>query len=423
MALAPAAQVAPFPRPLIRIRSVLALLLGVWVLFSLVPRALAGYRVHSLATSVADYAVCMAGPTGPALIRDNPAEFTRLLHRRIVAAGAGEHPFEKCQKHALAITGSAEIAHRHTLPAASFVEYGLGGSESATTLGVSSEPLVAAAHAAWPFVRGYTALVKPSLGAYEAIHPVALPRPAAGRGIPGFRVPYRSVKKTSDGYLLAFGKGAHLSIHRSTDGGVTWRPASNAVATGDFAEKCLAGDGRAYELALSADGDMFEVSSVEAEGTAHVTDLAPQSSTVLALACDEKALVALTRSANGKASELYVCPFGARCGLMAPPRADALPGLFEQQLDVARVHGTTVLAVTTKETVRITSSRDEGRTWTPFCVAFDVPEHPEVRVDVRVPSRLLTVDNRLFLYGAATRASQSYSVLVSDDHGASFRSP
>jgi hypothetical protein len=422
MALAPAAQAAAFPRPPIRIRSLLALGLVAWFLFSLVPRALAGYRVHTLATSVADYAVCMAGPTGPALFRDNPAEFARLVHRRIVAASPSERPFEKCAKHALTITGSAEIARKHELSAASFSEFGLSGTETASALAVTSEPLVAAAHSAWPFVRGYTALVKPSLGAYEAIHPVQLPRPGVGRGIPAWRGVYRSVKRTPDGLWLAFGKGAHLTVHKSTDNGLTWRPAASAL-TGDFAERCLTGDGRAYEVGLSADRDVLEVSSVELDGTAHATQLAPQTSTVYALACDERAAVVLLHAQNGKGAELYVCPFASRCTVLAGPRPDALPGLNEQTLDVARVHGTTVLAVTTKDIVRVSSSRDEGRSWTPFYVAFDVAEHPEVRVDVRTPSHLLTVDNRLFLYGGGNRSAQSYSVLISDDHGASFRTP
>ncbi|HWZ91973.1 MAG TPA: sialidase family protein [Polyangiaceae bacterium] len=423
MALAPAAPTAAFPPLPIRIRSILVLGLIAWFSCSLVPRALAGYRVHSLATTVADYAVCMAGPTGPALFRDNPAEFSRLVHRRIVAAAPAEHPFEKCSKHALEITGSAEVARKHGLSAASFAEYGLSGTESASALAVTIEPLVNAAHAAWPFVRGYTALVKPSLGAYEAIHPVGLPRPAVGRGIPGWRAPYRSVKKGPDALWLAFGKGAHLSLHKSTDNGLTWRPASTASAGADFAERCLTGDGRSFEVGLSADHDVLEVTSTELDGTAHATQLAPESSTVYALACDERALVALVRAQNAKSSELYACPFGGRCALFSGPRNDALPGLYDQTLDVARVHGTTVLAVGTKDTVRVSSSRDEGRTWTPFYVAFDVAEHPEVRADVRVPSRLLTIDGRLFLYGGANRATQSYSVLISDDHGASFRTP
>jgi hypothetical protein len=423
MALAPAAQPAALPQLPFRIRSVLILGLVLWLLSSLIPRALAGYRVHSLATSVADYAVCMAGPTGPALFRDNPAEFSRLVHRRIVASTPSERPFEKCGKHALAITGSAEVARKHELSAASFSEYGPVGSESASALGVTIEPLVTAAHSAWPFVRGYMALVKPSLGAYEAIHPVGLARPGVGRGIPGWRAPYRSLKKGPDALWLAFGKGAHLSLHKSTDNGLTWRPASSSTIGSDFAERCLTGDGRSFEAGLSADHDVIEVSSTEADGTSHATQLAPESSSVYALACDERALVALVRAQNAKSSEIFLCPFGARCSLLPGPRGDALPGLYDQTLDVARVHGTTVLAVTTKDIVRVSSSRDDGRTWTPFYVAYDVSEHPEVRVDVRAPSRLLTIDNRVFLYGAANHSSQYYSVLISDDHGASFRTP
>ncbi len=423
MALAPAAQPAALPQLPFRLRSVLLLGLVAWGLCSLVPRALSGYRVHSLATSVADYAVCMAGPTGPALIRDNPADFARLVHRRIVAAAPSDRPFEKCSKHALAVTGSAEIAHKHELSAASFADYGLGGSESQSALAVTIEPLVAAAHASWPFVRGYTALVKPSLGAYEAIHPVGLARPGVGRGIPGYRAPYHAVKRAGDGLWLAYGKGAHLAFFKSSDNGLTWRPAPGAAAGADFAERCPTGDGRSFEVGLSSDHDVLEVSSTETDGTSHATQLAPESSSVIGLACDEKALVALVRAQNAKLQEAYVCPFGGRCALLPAPKNDALPALFEQSLDIARVHGTTVLAVTTKDLVRVTSSRDDGRTWTPFYVAYDVSEHPEVRVDVRVPSRLLTIDNRLFLYGAAARSAQSYSVLISDDHGASFRTP
>ena len=63
---------------------------------------------------------------------------------------------------------------------------------------------------------------------------------------------------------------------------------------------------------------------------------------------------------------------------MLGPRPDALPGLYDQTLDIARVRGTTVLAITTKDVVRVTSSRDEGRTWTPFYVAFDGVESGSV---------------------------------------------
>jgi hypothetical protein len=54
-------------------------------------------------------------------------------------------------------------------------------------------------------------------------------------------------------------------------------------------------------------------------------------------------------------------------------------------------------------------------------VAFDASEYPELHADVAVPSRLLAVAGRVFLYGAVARSAQSYPLLASDDQGASFR--
>lgn len=421
MALAPAARAVALPSPPIRIRTLLVAGLSLWGVCSLAPRALAGYRVHTLAAAVADYAVCMVGPTGPALLRDNQSEFHKLVRRRLVAAGPSEHPFERCGKQAREITGSAEIAKAHELPAASFVEYGLDGVQTAAVLAVTSEPLVNAARGAWPFVRGYTALVKPSLGAFEAIHPIGLPRPAVGRGIPAWRAQYRAVKPSADGFVLAFGRGAHLSLHKTSDAGVTWRPASTPSA--DFAERCWAADGKSYELALGGDRNVMELRSIAADGSAHATDLAPESNTVYATACDERAFVALLRPENSRTTSMLLCPFEGRCTPLAPPKAEQLPGLLDHTLDVARVRGTTVLAATTHGVVRVTSSRDDGRSWTPPYVAYDDAEQAGPRVDVAVPSRLLTIEGRVLLYGGSNKPSQTYSVLISDDHGASFRTP
>src|SRR5262245_41975879 len=76
--------------PPVRIRTVLAVALvaglGAWV----VPRGLAAWRLQTVATELADYALCMVGPTGPALIRDNVSEFQRLVRRRLVASAANE---------------------------------------------------------------------------------------------------------------------------------------------------------------------------------------------------------------------------------------------------------------------------------------------------------------------------------------------
>jgi hypothetical protein len=88
------------------------------------------------------------------------------------------------------------------------------------------------------------------------------------------------------------------------------------------------------------------------------------------------------------------------------------------------VRGATILAWERHGITRVTSSRDDGRTWTPVAVAFDAAEHPAVRARrLRAPARLLPLGERVLLYGGAERADQDYLLLVSDDLGASFRTP
>jgi hypothetical protein len=97
--------------------------------------------------------------------------------------------------------------------------------------------------------------------------------------------------------------------------------------------------------------------------------------------------------------------------------------VLEFPVDIARAGGTTVIAVTMGQVVRVTSSRDHGKTWTPFTVAYDDSEYPDFRPAVRLPTRFISVGRRLFLFASANKASQTYSLLYSDDQGASFRTP
>jgi hypothetical protein len=152
-----------------------------------------------------------------------------------------------------------------------------------------------------------------------------------------------------------------------------------------------------------------------------VVPLAPVSHSVLAAACDSAGLVALTR-VRDRRPELWLCEFERPCAKLEGPK---LPGLqpFDYPADIARVAGTTVVALTMGQVVRVASSRDNGKSWTPFTVAYDDTEYLDLRPSVRVPTRLLTVGRRLFLYGSASKPSHTYSLLYSDDHGASFRSP
>jgi hypothetical protein len=76
--------------------------------------------------------------------------------------------------------------------------------------------------------------------------------------------------------------------------------------------------------------------------------------------------------------------------------------------------------VTTGGIVRVVSSRDDGVTWTPSSVAFDAAEFPELKSEASIPSRLLALGGRLLLYGVASKSTQSYSLLISQDQGASF---
>src|SRR5262245_45954005 len=70
--------------PPVRLRFVLfaALAYGAYALAS--PRLTAAWKLHGRATALADYGVCMVGPTGPGLLRDHQlAGFEQLLRRRL----------------------------------------------------------------------------------------------------------------------------------------------------------------------------------------------------------------------------------------------------------------------------------------------------------------------------------------------------
>src|SRR5579871_3188088 len=180
--------------PVIRLRYFLVLG-ALWLGYSAIaPRIKAAWQLNSVATAFADYALCMVGPTGPSLLRDNPVEFRRLVRRRLVAAGADDRPFSRCAKGAGQIMDSPAVERAHRAAAASFAEYGgpaADPGEGAThieDLAVTTKRLAALSDRAWPFVRGgYTSLVHASAYAAEAAHPIELPPPGTGRGEPPVR--------------------------------------------------------------------------------------------------------------------------------------------------------------------------------------------------------------------------------------------
>lgn len=418
-----ATAVAPapaLPAPPFRLRHVLLLVIvglgGAW----LYPRAKSAWKLNGLAVALANYGACMAGPTGAALLRSRQLdEFKKLVRRRLVTAPAGDAPFKRCAEHASKLTGGSSAADQaHRALAFSFAEYGGNPSPSHTLedLAVSPSTVASEAQRAWPIIRGYTTLVKPSLGAFEALHPVAPPEPARGRGLPNGRAYYRTVRVERDGALLAFGSGANAGVYRTTDGGLTFTPVPRALGA-DFAERCPVGpDGRGFLLQADRDGTLVVTRSPGAEPRA--TRLAREPDEIAALACDEKVLVAAVHAPGSRRSVLRRCTLGEACEPMPEPNL-GISGLgLDFPLDLARVGGTTVMALAMGNVVRVVSARD-GAGWTPPSVAYDGGAHG-LPVAKR-PTRLLTVGKRVLLHGTPTRASETYPLLYSDDQGASFR--
>lgn len=423
-------------RPPVRIRTLLLIFIvggGLWWLY---PRAIAAWKLHSEATALADYGLCMVGPTGPSLLRDDPAEFRRLVRRRLVSARAGERPFARCAHAAGELTGSNRIQHAHLATAWSFVEYGGAAADRAAKgstdelsladLRVTTLPLAQLAEGAWPFSRsGYTELVHPSIGAYEAIHPVELPRPRVGRGLPAWRARYHSVVAVPHGFLLAVGQGANLSAYATHDGGVTWSPASvRRSEIASAAGRCAATGGRhAFVFGLSQDGRFTTVISLGNDAAPQTQALAPVNLQIFAASCDDKAMVAALKPRGSRQVTFALCAFRGACRLLNVPAFSGVGVRPRFPLDVARVDGATIVAVAMHGVVRVTSSRDDGRSWTPYSVAFDAAAHPEVHTAVKVPDRLLVLGHRVLLYGGAPEPSATYPVLVSDDDGAAWRTP
>jgi len=431
----PVAEAAPevsFRLPF-RLRSLVLLLVVALASWWAYPRANAAVSLHASANEFADYALCMVGPTGPNLLRDDPDGFLELARRRVVGSQPDERPFQHCASAAFALTGSREVERAHGAMAWSFVEYGSGadqrssgpaGTVRVAQLRVTTDKLADLAQAAWPFSRGgYTRLIKRSPNAHEAVHPAPVPRPTLGSGLPAWRARYRAVERTPHGWVVAFGKGALLEVFESSDGGLTWAPVGIGEANvGDFAERCPAGD-RSYHFGLDEDGTHHTIISVGPDRVPTVAELADSELVVFAAACDKQGLVAALKPEQKREVTLVFCPFRSSCVPMPLPELRGVRATPRYPLDVARVDGATVVAFNMGDIVRVTSTRDDGATWAPLTVAFDRAAHPDFRAHVPVPRRLLTLGGSLFLYGGAQKTTETYPVLVSEDQGATWREP
>lgn len=411
----PLAPVWPYP---VRLRHLLFSTFLVTVGGIGIPKGRAAWETHDLATQVADYALCMVGPTGPQLVRNDLTAFQQMVRRRLVMASPEQAPFKNCAQLSEAVSGSPAVREAHLASAARFKEYGVTETRpdlSLDTLKVDLARLTDRAREAWPLVRATTELIRASLGAKEAIHPVAPPAPGVGRGLPIERALPKRGWRTANQLWVAFGDGPNRSVFRSTDQGATFRAVHRS------GDDLPGGCGRESSFRLSSDEDgSLLVRTVDTENAVPVRAVHGEHS-LLAVSCDERALVLAAQREGHSAIDVVLCSRGRRCApLPLPPRRPFFP-LTHASLDLARIGSATVVLVESGGIVRVISTRDDGRTWTPPSVAFDAGD-PAPGVGMgRVPLALAPIGSRLFLYGTSNRSEGTYPLLVSDDQGASFR--
>jgi hypothetical protein len=414
----PTAAPPAFP---VRLRYIVLLIAAGFAVRSFGLRAVAYWQLHTTTAAVANYAACMAGPSGPQLIHDRPEEFGRLLRRRVVGSAADARPFAACVPSLVAFAGGERRAV-HEARAIDFQEYGaLRGvpkpSLSMADLSVSTARLTELKAAAWPFAPAdLDELLRPERTAKAAPHPAPPPLPALGRGLPSRELGYSSVRASGASYLLVAGQGANLSAHRSDDGGTTWIELDADDPTAAALEgQCSSEDGKA-RFKLRETGDQLRVDSWLAGSLETSFALASADSRLLGFACDGAVALAITRSDAEAKPAFRLCPHLGPCrNLSVPPALRTVPG-EGAEFSIARVKGVSVISMARDGVVRVISSRDDGETWTPPIVAYARDEQGGL-----APTHLLSLGSKLLLYAGGRNATESYASLLSSDFGASWQ--
>jgi hypothetical protein len=413
----------------VRLRLVLALLVAGLGVAWFVPRARAYWHLHDAATRLSDYAVCMVGSAGPELLWERPRDFWRLARRRLISSPPDARPFTACAAAAEAVTDASGLQPAYQAKAADFVEYQTTQASAAAfalqDLQITTDGFAALVDEAWPLLsKSPRQLLRPSLRARSApAVSLELPAPGAGRGLPAADLGYAAVKPLEDGYLLATGRDANLTAYWSRDGGRTWSQTNPEHLQHDLRLGSCAITGSSTSFRLSASGDLLQLESWQHAQLGTSVALAPADKRLLAFSCDGQASVAIfSDEGRREAATFRLCPAFEHCRDLPIPAALAGATAGSIELSAARARGATILAVTHGGIVRVFSSRDDGRTWTPPVVAYDASDATSVaRGDV--PSRLLSLGGRVLLYAGAEANRREYAVLASDDLGASWRSP
>jgi hypothetical protein len=363
----------------------------------------------------------MAGPTGAVLLRDEPPKFWQLVRRRVVAASSEERPLAACSGLAHELTGSERVVQLHQALAREFVEWGAKGAQlELRELAAELPHLTEMARGAWPFVRGSAALLmKPSLGAKEAVYPTAVAQPGQVRGLSLGHALYRARKITERGWYVVTSNGQETKAYRSRDSGQTWSVTSPwQSALQGTANRCTseAGEiGFAVE-ALSGEG-AIAVKYYQQDFKTGQSKVPRAFRSLKGLACDENAALLITAGSNNQ-WDLWLCTADQPCRQLPSP--GELQGLTLDGIDIARQKGASIIAVTQGSLVRVLSSRDDGRSYTPFTVAIDRAEAgPSPRHAPR-PAQLLAVANSLLLIQEPATGSGPTLALGSTDQGASW---
>ena len=422
------AEVVPPRVPPIRLRFVL--LFGLLALGThlFAPRAIAHWKLHGAATELANYALCMAGPTGPSLLVEQPEMFWQNVRRRLIGAEASSRPFAACGKGFAEVEGDARRREAHAARADEFREYarydGAPVRHAVADLTVTTESIERLLVDARPFApRDYMELLRTSLNAPAAPHPIDLPVPGRGRGLSPSGFAHRAVTRTEDGLLLVQGRDVNVSALRSTDGGKTWQRAdTDGALVQSLAGRCSAG-AEAPSFRLTSEDGTLKLESwndgvLEGSALVGVSD-----ATLIDLACDRESAVAAFMDEQRHRVTLKLCPRQKPCrSLERPAPLTAAPGAGAT-FAVARERGATVLALSRDGVVRVASSRDDGQSWTPWTVAYDRAERGRQGASEAPPTRLLALGGRVLLYGTAQGGAGDYPLLASDDLGASWHTP
>jgi hypothetical protein len=416
--------------PPVRLRTLLLLAAAGLGVRWFVPRAIGYWQLHAAATEFANYASCMAGPSGPELLWQQPKEFWRLARRRLRAAPAAARPFATCVAASEAFTESSTRAHAQQARAGDYIEYaGLTppapDAVSFDQLGIDDSRLKGLVAAAGSLLRkDVRELLRPTLRTRAAPHPAELAVPAEGRGLPAVQLGYAAVSQRDGGYLLVTGRDANLAGYRSWDGGKTWTVTNSDDPTARAnAGRCTAGAGD-NGFRLTSVGDALHLESWQGGDAVSSVPLLGGDRRLLAFSCDQQAAVALASDEDQRLPITFrFCAHLGRCrDLPVPAELHSLPSAGTA-LSIARVRGATILSMSRSHVVRVISSRDDGQTWMPAVVAYDSAEYPTPPFGERTPTQLLPLDGRVLLYAGADRPGSTYPVLASDDLGASWHAP